>query len=120
VLQSRPSWLKPVGSDLELRFERAIIAAGLPRPLRQHLITLLGGERIHPDFYWPDAARVVEVDHVTWHGGRLDLTYDKQRDRRLERQLGIRTTRVTDSEIRDDLRGLIDDLGVMLRRSRAS
>ncbi len=37
VLQSRPAWLKPVDSDLELIVERAIIAAGLPRPLRQYV-----------------------------------------------------------------------------------
>ena len=29
----------------------------------------------------PTSARSLEVDHVTWHGGKLDLTYDKRRDR---------------------------------------
>jgi very-short-patch-repair endonuclease len=119
VLQSRPKWLRPVGSDLELRFERAVLAAGLPRPIRQHPIALPDGTVIHPDFYWPDAREVVEIDHITWHGGKLDLTYDKQRDRQL-RRLGIHVTRFTDSEIGDDMVRVIDDLRAILERSRAS
>jgi very-short-patch-repair endonuclease len=119
VLQSRPAWLRPVGSDLELRFERAVLAARLPRPVRQHPIRLPDGTVIHPDFYWPDACEVVEIDHVTWHGGKLDLTYDKQRDRQL-RRLGIHVTRFTDSEIGGDMPRVIDDLRAILDRSRAS
>ncbi len=119
VLHSRPAWLKPVASDLELRFEQAAVAAGLPRPLRQHPIALPSGDVIHPDFYWPEQHRVVEIDHVTWHGGKLDATYDKRRDRALER-IGIRTTRITDSEIRDGLSAAIDDLRALLTRSRAA
>jgi very-short-patch-repair endonuclease len=118
VLHSRPAWLKPVDSDLELRLEQAILAAGLPRPLRQHAIRLHTGEEIHPDFYWPSAGEVVEVDHVTWHGGRLTGTYDKQRDRKL-RRIGINSTRVTDSEIRDDLRGVVDDVRAILEGTHA-
>ena len=119
VLQGRPAWLRPVGSDLELRFERAILGAGLPRPVRQHAIVLPDGHVIHPDFYWPDAAEIVEIDHITWHGGKLDLTYDKQRDRQL-RRLGIHVTRFTDSEIGDDMVRVIDDLRAILDRSRVA
>jgi very-short-patch-repair endonuclease len=118
VLQSRPAWLKPVGSDLELIVERAIIAAGLPRPLRQHPIRLRSGDVIRPDFYWPAEAEVLEVDHVTWHGGKLDLTEDKRRDRML-RQLGIGTTRVTDEDVRSRLPAMIDDLRSVLGRTDA-
>jgi very-short-patch-repair endonuclease len=119
VLQSRPAWLRPVGSDLELRFERAVIAAGLAQPIRQHPIVLPDGHVIHADFYWPDAREVVEVDHITWHGGKLDLTYDKQRDRQL-RRLGIHVTRVTDSEIGANMVRVIDDLRAILDRSRVA
>ena len=109
MLQSRPAWLKPVDSDLELIVERAIIAAGLPRPLRQHPIRLHTGEVIRADFYWEALAQVLEIDHVTWHGGKLDLTADKRRDRLL-RRIGINSTRVTDEDVRRRLPAIIDDL----------
>ena len=118
VLHSRPAWLKPVGSDLELVLERAIVAAGLPRPVRQHPIRLHTGELIHPDFYWPAEAEALEVDHVTWHGGKLDLTEDKRRDRML-RRLGIHTTRVTDADVRMRLPSIINDLRTILQRPHA-
>ena len=118
VLESRPAWLKPVDSDLELQLERALIGAGLPRPVRQHALQLPTGEIIHPDFYWPDRREIVEVDHVTWHGGRESATYDKRRDRAL-RRLGIGTTRVTDSDIRDHLTSVVADIAALLQRSHA-
>jgi very-short-patch-repair endonuclease len=40
----------------------------------------------------------VEVDHVTWHGGRLDAQRDKRRDRQLAR-LGWTVVRVTDDDV---------------------
>ena len=116
VLQSRPAWLKPADSDLELVVERAIIAAGLPRPLRQEPIRLHTGAVIRPDFYWPSAAQVLEIDHVTWHGGKVDLTEDKRRDRLL-RRLGINSNRVTDEDVRDRLPAVIDDLRAILART---
>jgi hypothetical protein len=116
VLQSRPAWLKPVDSDLELIVERAIVAAGLPRPLRQQPILLHTGEVIRPDFYWPPERQVLEIDHITWHGGKLDLTADKRRDRLL-RRLGINSNRVTDDDVRNRLPAVIDDLRVILTRT---
>ena len=116
VLESRPAWLKPVDSGLELELEQALIAAGLPRPVRQHALRLPSGEDIHPDFYWPDLHEIVEVDHVTWHGGREASAYDKRRDR-LVRRLGISTTRVTDSDIRDHLPSVVADIAAVLERS---
>jgi hypothetical protein len=116
VLGSRPAWLKPVDSDLELRVERAIIEAGLPRPLRQHPIRVPSGELFRLDFYWPVEAEALEVDHVTWHGGKLDLTADKRRDRLL-RRFGINTTRITDDDVRHRLPTIINDLRGILGRS---
>jgi very-short-patch-repair endonuclease len=118
VLESRPAWLKPVGSDLELQLERALLAAGLPQPRRQHALTLPTGDIIHPDFYWPERREIVEVDHVTWHGGRLSSAYDKRRDR-LTRRMGIGTTRVADSDIRDHLGSVVADIASVLRRTDA-
>ncbi len=119
VLQGRPAFMKPVGSDLELRLERALVAAGLPRPERQAELRLPTGETVHPDFFWPAEREALEVDHVTWHGGKLDLTYDKRRDRQLW-QIGVHVTRVTDAEIRTDLTRVVSDIEGILRRSRAA
>jgi very-short-patch-repair endonuclease len=116
VIEGRPAWLKPVDSDLELRVEQAVIEAGLPRPLRQHPVWLPNGEMFRLDFYWPNESEALEVDHITWHGGKLDLTADKRRDRLL-RRLGIRTTRVTDDDVRHRLPSIISDLRAILGRS---
>jgi hypothetical protein len=116
VIESRPAWLKPVDSDLELIVERAILDAGLPRPVRQHPVRLPSGEDIRLDFYWPEHAEALEVDHITWHGGKLDLTADKRRDRLL-RRLGVHTTRVTDEDVRRRLPSIIADLRAILARS---
>ena len=113
VLDSRPAGLMPVGSDLELRLERAILAAGLPRPVRQHPMTLPTGRRIRIDFYWPEYRLAVEVDHITWHGGRAAATADKGRDRMLAR-LGIRTLRVTEDDVADQLHAVVYDIARVL------
>jgi hypothetical protein len=115
VLYSRPAWQKPPGSTLELRVERAALAAGLPRPERNPPITLLTGDVIHPDLFWRPQLVVTEVDHVTWHGGARDSAYDKWRDRQLAR-LGIVVLRITDEDVQHRLPAAIRDLAVVLRR----
>jgi very-short-patch-repair endonuclease len=118
VLWSRPAWMKPVESDLELQVERAIVEAGLPRPVRQHVVRLPNGEQFRLDFYWPAECEALEVDHVTWHGGKADLTADKRRDRLL-RQLGIHTTRISDDDARQRMPAIVSELRAILDRSRA-
>ena len=116
VLASRPAWRKPVGSDLELRLEKALVARGLPSPVRQHAIVLSDGATVHPDLCWPDVRLAVEVDHVTWHGGRLDVAYDKWRDRQI-RLVGWEVDRVTDNDVRRRLASTTRDI-VALHRQR--
>lgn len=118
VLSERPQWLKPVGSDLELRLERALLAAGLPRPERQAEVRLRGGQLVHPDFLWRPEGEALEVDHVTFHGGKLDQYYDKWRDRQL-RLVGIHVTRVTDKDIAERLGAVVAEVGAILAASRA-
>jgi hypothetical protein len=118
VLAGRPAWRKPPGSRLELRVERAILAAGLPRPERNPAIKLPSGDVIHPDLFWRPQLVACEIDHVTWHGGGLDGHYDKWRDRQLHR-LGILSVRITDADIETRLADAITDLETILRhRSR--
>ena len=114
VLDARPAWRAPVGSDLELKVERALLAIGLTAAVRQAKIPLPDGTVIRPDLYWPDLRLVVEVDHVTWHGGRVDSTRDKRRDRQL-RRLGIETIRVSDTDVTERLRSVAEDVAVVLR-----
>ena len=80
------------------------------------LITLGAGELFRLDFYWPVESEALEVDHVTWHGGKLDLTADKRRDRLVSR-FGVRTTRITDDDVRHRLPAIINDLRAILSRS---
>ena len=118
VLSERPDWLKPVGSDLELRLERALLAAGVPRPERQAEVRLRGGQLVHPDFLWRPEGEALEVDHVTFHGGKLDQYYDKWRDRQL-RLVGIHVTRVTDQDIAERLEAVVAEVAAILAASRA-
>ena len=70
---------------------------------------LPNGVLIHPDVAVPDARWAVEVDHVTWHGGRLDAQRDKGRDRQA-RWIDWQVDRVTDHELRDDFQATIGEL----------
>ena len=107
------STAKSVDSHLELLVERALIAAGVPRPIRQQCFVVDDGTAIHVDFYWPEFALVLEVDHDEWHGSRRDRARDKWRDRQLKRQ-GIDTIRVTDTDVQDRMRRVIDDVRVII------
>jgi very-short-patch-repair endonuclease len=89
--------------------------------VRQYPIRLPTGITIHPDGADPAIRWAVEVDHVTWHGGRSDAQRDKARDR-LARRVGWQVDRVTDQELADDFRTAIDDLAdcYLTRRSSST
>ncbi|MGA9275711.1 hypothetical protein [Ilumatobacter sp.] len=116
VLSQRSAWQKPAGSKLELRVLNALRAAGVPELVRQHRLRLPNGIVIHPDGADPTIRWAVEVDHVTWHGGRLDAQRDKSRDRGL-RRIGWQVERVTDQELRTSFAAVIAEL-VDLHRIR--
>jgi len=113
ILDARPLHARPPDSNLELRVERAIMQAGLPRPLRQQAFVPESGTTIRVDFYWPELALVLEVDHDEWHGSRRDRSVDKWRDRQLKR-IGIDTVRVTDSDVDERLEQVIADMRVII------
>jgi very-short-patch-repair endonuclease len=100
VLSRRAAWQRPAGSGLEVKVLRALGAVGIAALVRQHPIRLQNGVVIHPDAALPGIKWALEIDHVTWHGGRLDAQRDKGRDRQL-RRIGWQVDRVTDVEIRD-------------------
>lgn len=118
VLDARPVWLAPADSDLELRLWRALSQSGVAFA-RQHPVALDRGGVVHLDMAVPELRLGVEVDHVTWHGGRLDVQRDKQRDRDLAR-LGWQVVRVTDADVQQRLAATVDDLIAIVHRRRAA
>lgn len=115
VLDGRPEWLRPVESDLELRVARALSRRGIELE-RQVPVTLPSGATIRIDLADPEQRVGIEIDHVTFHGGRLDSQRDKRRDRGLQ-AVGWRIVRVTDDDIRTWFDSTIDELVAILTRS---
>jgi very-short-patch-repair endonuclease len=114
VLESRPVWLRPADSDLELRLWRALRGRGLDLE-RQVSVALDGGETVVIDLAVRSCRFGIEVDHVTWHGGRLDAQRDKRRDRMLLR-VGWMIARVTDEDIEQRLDQTVDQLVAIAKR----
>jgi very-short-patch-repair endonuclease len=100
-------------SDLELRLWRALAAAGESFE-RQQRVELDGGDVIQLDLACPECRLGIEVDHVTWHGGRIDVQSDKRRDRRAAR-VGWTMLRVTDDDIDSRLASVVDDIRTVHR-----
>lgn len=121
VLSTRENWQRPAGSGLELRVLKALEEMGVRPLVRQHPIRLPDGITIHPDGAVPHLRWAVEVDHVTWHGGRIDAQRDKGRDRQL-RRIGWQVDRVTDVELKENFHAAIAELVdlVALRRSEVA
>src|SRR5690606_14427831 len=122
VLSRRAAWQRPAGSGLELRVLRALETRGVTGIVRQPPLRLPDGVVIHPDGAIPALRWAVEVDHVTWHGGRLDAQRDKGRDRKA-RRIGWQVDRVTDVELAerfDDTIGDLIDLITLRRRELAA
>lgn len=109
VLSRRPTWQKPADSGLELKVLRALEARGVGPIVRQFAIKLPNGVTIHADGAIPALKWAVEIDHVTWHGGRISAQDDKARDRAL-RRIGWQVDRVTDEDVRRRFRATIDEL----------
>jgi very-short-patch-repair endonuclease len=101
VLSARSVWQKPADSGLELKVLKALQRSGVPELVRQHPIRLANNTTVHTDGAVPDIRWAVEIDHVTWHGGRFEAQYDKTRDR-AARQVGWQVERITDQALRDD------------------
>lgn len=108
-MSKRSDWQRPAGSGLELRVLHALEAEGIGTLVRQYPLVLPNGVIIHPDGADPAIRWAIEIDHVTWHGGRSDAQRDKGRDRGA-RRLGWQVDRVTDQELADDFLGAIREL----------
>lgn len=118
MLDARPTWLRPVDSDLELRVWRRLVECGYELE-RQFTLITDDGRAIRFDLADPASRVAIEVDHVTWHGGRLDAQADKHRDRMVLR-LGWQVCRVTDDDVTRRLASTVDELVGILERQRSA
>lgn len=118
VLAARPAWRRPARSDHELRLERAMLARGFPPLTREHPVEIAPGTIVHPDLGLPDDGFFVEVDHLTWHGGRLESAYDRWRDTKA-RLAGVNVERVTDIALDHHLDETVEDLWLRWQQIRA-
>lgn len=81
-LLERRGFGRPRGSVLEGRFERLLLAAGLPLPVRQHEV-VLGSHRYFLDFAYPDVRVMIELDGWEARGRRDTFETDRSRQNRL-------------------------------------
>src|SRR5215213_635264 len=83
----------PTRSELEDVVLDLLLRGGLAHP-DVNVPLWLGGRRVVPDFRWPEARLVVEVDGAAWHDNRLAREDDAERQALLEAH-GDRVLRVT-------------------------
>jgi very-short-patch-repair endonuclease len=117
VLSHRSAWQRPADSELELRVLRALESYGIVL-IRQYPLRLRNGVTIHLDGADPVAKWGVEVDHLTWHGGRFEAQADKARDRGA-RRIGWQIDRITDQECREHFDRSIRELVDLYRQRTA-
>lgn len=116
VLSSRPIWRRPADSHPEIELRRALGAVGVQLE-PQISLTLHDGQIVHPDLGDPTVGFYIEIDDHEWHGGRLDATYDQQRDR-LARLVGARIERVSTDEVHSMQPSLVTSLATAYRQQR--
>jgi very-short-patch-repair endonuclease len=100
-LTDEPGWTQ---SELERRFIKLCRAHHLPLPLTNQYVE---GELV--DAYWPDHGLIVEVDGWRTHKTRAAFERDRLRDAKLV-AAGYRVLRFTSRRIKDDPRGVAEDL----------
>lgn len=101
-------------SVLEDRFLALVRKRGWPKPQVNAWV-----QGFEVDFYWPEAALVVEVDGFAAHGTRARFESDRRKDRAL-RRANLQPIRLTANDLRYDEEAIAADLDAALRRSRAS
>ncbi len=82
LLCDRPDG-RAAGSPAEVELLRALRAAGVEAPVRQHRIELGLGAVATVDLAWPDRRKAVEVDGLDAHGTAEALDRDDERQNEL-------------------------------------
>jgi very-short-patch-repair endonuclease len=101
-------------SDLERRFRRLVLAAGLPTPQ-----TNVAVEGYELDCYWEAEGFAVELDAYATHGSPRSFEADREREDDLL-LAGIELIRVTDARLDRDPQSTIDRVAAHLIRRRAA
>ena len=114
VLSARAEWQRPPGSELEARLLKAVRRAGLPELEKPQPIRLSNNTIVHVAGALRAAKWAVEIDYVSWHGGRFEDSYVASRDR-AARESGWEITRVTDLDLRTDFSAQIGAIAAAYR-----
>jgi very-short-patch-repair endonuclease len=99
-------------SDLERRFRRLVLAAGLPRPQ-----TNVAVEGYELDSYWEAEGFAVELDVYATHGSARSFEADRKREDDLL-LAGIELIRITDIRLEREARETIARVAAHLERRR--
>ena len=99
-------------SELERRFLRLVVGAGLPRLLTQQNVN---GFRV--DFFWPELGLVVETDGLRYHRTATQQSRDRTRDQR-HVAAGLVALRFTHFQVTFEARRVVDTLRRVAERQR--
>ncbi len=105
-------------SGLEDRFLELVAASALPRPLTNHRLNTPEGS-FEVDFYWPEAALVVETDGRRAHGSARRFNADRDRDQRLG-VAGLRVFRFSAEHVFEQPQQTMRRLAALLRIAAAA
>ena len=83
LLADRTGAYVPTDSDFELRVLHLLEDAGIPSPVRQFEVDILGGRTVRLDLAWPEVLVAVECDGVYHHGTTIALRWDDRRQNQL-------------------------------------
>jgi very-short-patch-repair endonuclease len=100
-------------SELERRFLRLILEAGLPQP---ETGCHLNGFKV--DFHWPDLGLVVETDGLRYHRTPAQQASDRLRDQ-AHAAAGLRTLRFTHAQVTYEPEHVRATLAAVAERVRA-
>ncbi|WP_144121798.1 endonuclease domain-containing protein [Catellatospora sichuanensis] len=100
-------------SPPESRTRVALVLAGMPRPVTQHVVEDHGRFVARVDLAWPEYRVAVEYDGV-WHAEARQFHRDRQRLNRLVGQDWI-VLHLTAQRLRDDLDGFTAEVRAALR-----
>jgi very-short-patch-repair endonuclease len=101
-------------SAAEEHFLALLRAAGLPSPQINTSIAIGDGAFVEPDFLWPEARLIVEIDGQAYHARRAAFARDRKRDRRLALS-GYETRRYCARELVDDPGGVTAEVAAFLQ-----
>jgi very-short-patch-repair endonuclease len=117
LVDERDEGQAPTMSELEDQFLALVRRFGLPEPVRQYRLAVLGDE-LTVDFAYPPPKVAIELDGRRWHGSRCDARRDRQRDR-LVRAAGWEPVRICKDDMDEEPEAVAADIARLLLRRAA-